>query len=62
MRNNLLAIYQKLGRSFEMSDVAKFANYSRSEYGDDNDSTYSFSNSSSPPLQVSFVLDHNIMY
>lgn len=52
MRNNLLAIYQKLGRSFDMTEVAKFSNYSRSEY-DDNDSTYSFSNSSSPPLQVS---------
>lgn len=52
IRNNLLAIYQKLGKTFDVSEAGKYAAYTRSEY-DDADSRFSFSSSNSPTLQVS---------
>ncbi|KAJ6625695.1 NGFI-A-binding protein like [Pseudolycoriella hygida] len=60
LRNNLLAIYQKLGKRFDFSDTPKVPlNYPRSEY-DDGDSQFSFSNSSSPPCQLSNSEDNGL--
>ncbi|XP_037939562.1 NGFI-A-binding protein homolog isoform X2 [Teleopsis dalmanni] len=48
-RYNLFAMYQKFAKPpFDLTDIAKFS-LSRTDY-DDNDSRFSFSNSSSPSL------------
>ncbi|XP_031626163.1 NGFI-A-binding protein homolog isoform X2 [Contarinia nasturtii] len=61
MRHNLLQIYHKLGKSFDVGDIAaRFSStrYSRSDCEDD--SRFSFSSSSSPQLQSSNGGDNDV--
>ncbi|XP_059611221.1 NGFI-A-binding protein homolog [Phlebotomus argentipes] len=58
-KEKILSMYQRMGKSFDLSDSAKFSflnftrysPYSRPEF--DDDSQFSFSNSNSPPLHGS---------
>ncbi|GAB0094787.1 nab [Sergentomyia squamirostris] len=52
-KEKILSMYQRMGKSFDLIDSAKFpySPYSRPEF--DDDSQFSFSNSNSPPLHGS---------
>ncbi|XP_055698875.1 NGFI-A-binding protein homolog isoform X2 [Phlebotomus papatasi] len=52
-KEKILSMYQRMGKSFDLADSAKFSYspYSRPEF--DDDSQFSFSNSNSPPLHGS---------
>ncbi|XP_060658875.1 NGFI-A-binding protein homolog isoform X2 [Drosophila nasuta] len=55
-RYNLFAMYQKFAKPpFDLTEIAKFSLAKTADF-EDNDSRFSFSNSSSPPMPVSQLL------